>query len=97
MKVREHGIQSREKTRIHKMRPKCNSDGKNFGSVRLIDCHAALFILLYGFMASFLFFCVEKSIKSKLNAIVCSQIKRKIDLNLKSKLNSNKIHKELYD
>lgn len=77
MKIREHGIQSRERTRIYKKRPKCDSDGKNFGSVRLIDCHAALFILLYGFMASFLMFCIEKFVKSKLNAIVCSQMKRK--------------------
>lgn len=77
MKIREHGIQSRERKRIYKTRPKCNSDGKNFGSVRLIDCHAAMYILLYGFMASFLIFCAEKSIKYKLNAIVCSQVKRK--------------------
>ena len=76
MKIREHGIQSRERTRIYKTKPKCNSDGKNFGSVRLIDCRAALFMLLYGFIASFLIFCVEKSIKSKLNEI-CSRIQKK--------------------
>lgn len=67
MKLREHGIQSRERARIYKVRPKCNSDGKNFGSVRLIDCRATLFILGYGFIASFIIFCAEKCIKSKLN------------------------------
>lgn len=69
MKVREHGIQSRERTRIYKTRPKCNSDGKNFGSVRLIDCHAAMYILIYGFIASSLIFCMETFMKSKLNEI----------------------------
>lgn len=73
MKIREHGIQAREKTRIYKKRPTCNSDGKNFGSVRLIDCHAAMYILLYGYMASLLIFCLEKFINSKLNAI-CAHV-----------------------
>lgn len=75
MKIREHGIQSRERTRIYKERPKCNSDGKNFGSVRLNDCRAALYMLLYGFIASFFIFCVEKSIKFKLNEM-CTRFRR---------------------
>lgn len=69
MKIREHGIQSRERMRINKEKPKCDSDGKNFGSVRLIDCYAAMMVLVYGFIASLLIFCVEKFIKSKLNEI----------------------------
>lgn len=67
MKIRENGIQSRERSRIYKMRPKCDSDGKNFGSVRLIDCYAAMLILVYGFVASFMMFCVETFFKSKLH------------------------------
>lgn len=73
MKIREHGIQTRERARIYKMRPKCDSDGKNFGSVRLIDCYAALLILVYGFVASFAIFCVEKFIKSKLSTICATK------------------------
>lgn len=88
MKIREHGIQSRERPRIYAMRPKCTSDGKNFGSVRLIDCHAAMFILLYGFMASFLIFSVEKFIKSKLKAIMCSGVKSYSEELEKSSLNT---------
>lgn len=76
MKIREHGIQSRERKRIYKARPKCTSDGKNFGSVRLNDCHAALYMLLYGFIASLLIFCVEKFIRTKLNEI-CTRVQRK--------------------
>lgn len=64
MKIREHGIQSREKSRVYKSKPKCDSDGKNFGSVRLIDCYVALLILLYGFIAAIFIFCVEKFIDS---------------------------------
>lgn len=75
MKIREHGIQSRERLRIYKMRPKCDSEGKNFGSVRLIDCYAALLILVYGFFISLFTFCVEKMLKSKLNHICASKLK----------------------
>lgn len=66
MKIREHGIQARERTRIYKQRPKCNSGGQNFGSVRLNDCRAALYILVYGLIASLTVFWVEKFIKTKL-------------------------------
>lgn len=75
MKIREHGIQSRERSRIYKMRPKCDSDGKNFGSVRLIDCYAALLILVYGFLISLLVFGVEKFFKSKFNNICATKLK----------------------
>lgn len=66
MKIREHGIQSRERSRIYKSRPKCDSDGKNFGSVRLIDCYAAILILVYGFFAALLIFFVEIFTKAKM-------------------------------
>lgn len=75
MKIREHGIQSRERLRIYKMRPKCDSDGKNFGSVRVIDCYAAFLILVYGFLISLFIFCVEKMLKSKLNNFCASKLK----------------------
>lgn len=72
MKIREHGIQLREKSRAYKSRPKCNSDGKNFGSVRLMDCYAAVFILLYGFIASIIIAGIEISISSKMRKL-CTQ------------------------
>lgn len=68
-KIREHGIQTREIARVFSTKPKCSSDGKNFGSVRLIDCYAALMILVYGLFASILILFVEKFIKFKLKDI----------------------------
>lgn len=65
MKIREHGIEHREKSRVFRSRPKCDSDGKNFGSVRLIDCYAAILVLVYGLFASFVMFCAENI--SKIN------------------------------
>lgn len=65
MKIREHGIQTRERLRFFKLRPKCDSDGKSFGSVRLMDCYAALLILVYGYLAALIMFCLEKSVEIK--------------------------------
>lgn len=65
MKIREHGIQTRERLRFFKLRPRCDSDGKSFGSVRLMDCYAALLILVYGYLAAFIMFCLEKSVEFK--------------------------------
>lgn len=72
MKIREHGIQLREKSRVYTSRPRCDSDGKNFGSVRLIDCYIVLLILLYGFIASIIIFGIEIATKSKLKKM-CTQ------------------------
>lgn len=66
MKIREHGIQDRERLRFFKMRTKCDSDGKNFGSVRFNDCYAAVLILVYGNVAALLLFGIEKLMKSKM-------------------------------
>lgn len=62
LKIREHGIQSRERSRVYTKRPICDSDGKSFGSVRLFDCYAAFLILVYGFAVAFLMFCLEKNL-----------------------------------
>lgn len=69
MKIREHGIQSRERARVYRSKPKCTSDGKNFGSVRLIDCYAAILIFVYGFFAALFVFGAEMFMKYKLNRI----------------------------
>lgn len=66
MKIREHGIQSRERARVYVNKPQCGSDGKSFGSVRLLDCYAALLIFVYGLGASFLIFCLEKCFEAKI-------------------------------
>lgn len=74
MRIREHGIQARERSRVYRSKPKCESDGKNFGSVRLVDCYAALFILVYGFVASVLIFGIEKFLKLKINNMIGSTL-----------------------
>ncbi|XP_031617482.1 glutamate receptor 3-like [Contarinia nasturtii] len=75
MKIREHGIQLRERARVYRNKPKCDSNGKNFGSVRLIDCKAVFLILAYGFLASIVIFCAEKFFQSKLNEIFVQKVK----------------------
>lgn len=67
MKIREHGIQSRERSRVYRSQPKCDSNGKNFGSVRLVDCKPVFLILAYGFLASSMIFGAEKFVQSKIN------------------------------
>lgn len=78
LKIREHGIQLRERARAMISKPKCDSDGKNFGSVRLIDCYAALMVLVYGFGAAMLTFGAELLAMTKINAI-CRKLKPRID------------------
>lgn len=58
-RVREYGIQARENKKIYRKRPICDAQGKTFDSVRLIDCYAALLMLLYGFSASLLIMGLE--------------------------------------
>lgn len=65
MKIREHGIQLRERGRIYTNKPKCSATGQNFGSVRLIDCYASLLILACGFIISVIIFCIEKVVSLK--------------------------------
>lgn len=64
-KIREHGIQGREKSRIYTDKPVCSSNTQNFGSVRLIDCYAAFLILCYGIAVSFTILFVENFYKRK--------------------------------
>lgn len=67
MKLREHGIQDRERLRLYKSRPTCDPVGKNFGSVRLKDCIAAFLIFGYGLLGSFIMLCIEKLAQIKVN------------------------------
>lgn len=66
MKIREHGIQSREHLRMETEKPKCQAVGKSFGSVRLIDCFSAVLIFVYGLIASILVLGMETFVKSRL-------------------------------
>lgn len=82
MKIREHGIQARERGRIYSSKPTCAS-GQNFGSVRLIDCYASLLILGCGFIISAIIYCIETVVNSKLTKILlknvilkCKEIRR---------------------
>lgn len=58
MKIREHGLQQRERGRVYPGRPKCEG-GQNFGSVRWQDCSAAVMILVCGLIISIVTFSVE--------------------------------------
>lgn len=69
----------RERARVMIEKPKCSSDGKNFGSVRLIDCYAALMALVYGFLASFLIFGVEIFTMFKINEMCRMKIEENIE------------------
>lgn len=64
-KIREHGIQFREVSRIYTKRPECASHGQSFESVRLIDCQIVLLILAYGFLFSFIIFVIEKLVHAR--------------------------------
>lgn len=64
-KLREHGIQERQNLKIYRKRPLCDNHGQNFGSVRLIDCYAALLVLAYGFITSLLLFACEKIVAKR--------------------------------
>lgn len=70
LKLRENGVQPRELARVRRGRPKCDSDGKNFGSVRVNDCYAAFIILVYGFVASFAIFCIEQFLNSRFGKVL---------------------------
>lgn len=48
LRLREHGIQERENSRLYTKRPKCHSAGAKFISVGLIDTRPAFLIYLYG-------------------------------------------------
>lgn len=72
-KIREHGIQARENKRIYSQKPVCDSRDKNFGSVRLTDCYAAILILIYGFALSFGIFLIEKLMKYR-KQLICNGI-----------------------
>lgn len=70
-RIREHGLQSREVSKIYTKRPKCSSHGQNFGSVRFTDCMFAAIVLGYGFLLSFIMLLVEKCLSWKKYSINC--------------------------
>lgn len=63
-KIREHGLQDRIHSQVYTERPKCETIGQSFESVRLMDCYAALLFLAYGFAASILFLMGETIVKN---------------------------------
>lgn len=75
MKVHEHGLQSRERSRVYPSKPTCAA-GQNAESVRWRDCYAAAMLLGTGMVFSILTFCVEKLIKFKLTAELREKIRR---------------------
>lgn len=58
MRMREHGLQRRENTRLYSKKPQCVGHTGNFITASLVDTKPALMILLWGFViaAGLLFF-----------------------------------------
>ncbi|XP_055679896.1 probable glutamate receptor [Lutzomyia longipalpis] len=68
-KIREHGIQEREVGKIYSKKPECATRGSNFDSVRLIDCHVIIIIILSGYAISIFVFLLEKLVNIRQCAI----------------------------
>lgn len=50
MRMREHGLEGRENTRMYSKKPKCIGHTGNFITASLVDTKPALLILLWGFI-----------------------------------------------
>lgn len=75
LKIREHGLQQRERSRVYPNKPSCAS-GQNFGSVRWRDCYAAVLILGCGIIISISTFSVEAIVKFQLKAGLRERIRQ---------------------
>lgn len=72
-KIREHGIQTRESLKIYAKRPQCTARGSSFGSVRFTECSPVVFLLAYGFAASFILLIIELLLNRYSNRNVVQQ------------------------
>lgn len=60
LRLREFGLQDRENSRLYTKKPKCAGHGSKFVSVGLFDIEPAIMIFLYGVIAAFIAFAIEK-------------------------------------
>lgn len=58
--LHEFGLQDRENSRLYTKKPKCSGHGAKFISVGLFDVEPAILIYLYGVIAAFTVFTLEK-------------------------------------
>ncbi|KAG7302864.1 hypothetical protein JYU34_012847 [Plutella xylostella] len=59
LRIREHGLQSRENLLLYEKQPKCTSQNGNFVSVSMVDCYPVLLILCYGVFSAILLLAIE--------------------------------------
>lgn len=53
MRMNEHGLASRENTRMYTRKPKCVGHGGSFITASLIDTKPAIIVLLTGYLIAF--------------------------------------------
>ncbi|KAJ8873534.1 hypothetical protein PR048_024352 [Dryococelus australis] len=65
-RVREHGLQSREFSRLYTRKPECSGHSSSFVSVGLVDWYPALLVLLAGTLTSIFLLLLEMVVHKKL-------------------------------
>lgn len=64
MRMREHGIQDRENSKVYTPKPKCTSaGGGQFITASLIDVQSALYCLAWGMLFAIFSFSIELTFK----------------------------------
>lgn len=96
MKVREHGLQVRERSRVYPSKPTC-AGGQNADSVRWRDCYSAALILGVGSFVSIITFCVEKLVKAKLGDELRERIRRSNCISMSKLLGDDKTEVEAFE
>lgn len=63
MRIDEHGLASRENTRMYTRKPRCIGQAGNFITASLVDIKPALLVLLWGYLLALTGIAVEISVK----------------------------------
>ncbi|XP_059610088.1 glutamate receptor 2-like [Phlebotomus argentipes] len=64
-KMKEFGVERRVESKLYTRKPVCSGKGQNFGSVRLIDCHMIVTIIISGYILSLFILLLEHLVKRK--------------------------------
>ena len=59
MRINEHGLQERENAKLYTKKPKCVGGGGKFITASLVDTRPAIYVLLWGFLASVVLLLIE--------------------------------------
>lgn len=63
MRIVEHGLASRENTRMYTRKPRCIGHTGNFITASLVDTKPALLVLLWGYLLAFTVIAIEFTVK----------------------------------